>query len=101
MARLHPVDAINLVAIFPEYADVVLVPERAILEDQGGSYVLVVGPDDTVAYRRVVSGVVHDGWQQVREGLAAGERVVTDGVQKTRPGARVVVGDGPPRREAP
>jgi multidrug efflux system membrane fusion protein len=93
---LKPGEFVRVTSIFPDYANVVLVPERAILEDQGGSYVLVVGPDDTVQYRRVVPGVVHDGWQQVREGVAAGERVVTDGVQKTRPGAKVVVGDAPP-----
>jgi hypothetical protein len=38
----------------------------------------------------VTPGVVHDGLQQGSSGLAAGERVITDGVQKTRPGAKVV-----------
>jgi RND family efflux transporter MFP subunit len=87
---LKPGEFVRVTAVFPDYENVVVVPERAILEDQGGSYALVVNSDDTIEYRRVVPGVVHDGWQQVRDGLAAGERVVADGVQKARPGTKVV-----------
>lgn len=87
---LKPGEFVRVVAVFPDYHDVVLVPERAIQADQGGSYVLVVKNDDTVEYRSVVPGVLHEGWQQVREGVTAGERVIADGVQKTRPGSKVV-----------
>jgi multidrug efflux pump subunit AcrA (membrane-fusion protein) len=49
-----------------------------------------VKDDDTVEQRPVKIGALHDGMQQVTEGLAAGERVIADGVQKARPGGKVV-----------
>jgi multidrug efflux pump subunit AcrA (membrane-fusion protein) len=51
---------------------------------------LVVTPDDIVESRRVRIGALHDGQREIIEGLAAGERVITDGVQKARPGQKVV-----------
>ncbi|HSJ97408.1 MAG TPA: efflux RND transporter periplasmic adaptor subunit [Myxococcota bacterium] len=87
---LKPGEFVRAIAVFPDVADAVLVPQRAILEQQGGSYVLVVQDDGTVEQRPVRIGAVHDGRQQVSEGLAAGERVIADGVQKARPGGKVV-----------
>jgi RND family efflux transporter MFP subunit len=86
---LKPGEFVRVVAVFPDYPDATLVPERAVLEEQGGSYVLVVGDDSKVAYRRVRAGNVHDGKRRIVEGLAPGERVIVDGVQKARPGTLV------------
>jgi RND family efflux transporter MFP subunit len=87
---LKPGEFVRVTVVFPDRTDVVLVPQRAVLDEQGGAYVLVVDSQDTVEYRRVVPGVVHDGTQQIVEGLAAGERVIADGAQKARPGTKVV-----------
>jgi len=87
---LKPGEFVRVFAIFPDIADAVLIPERAVLDEQGGNYVLVVGGDDRVAQRPVELGVRHDGLQQIHDGLAAGERVIVDGVQKVRPGMTVV-----------
>lgn len=86
---LKPGEFVRVIAVFPDLTDAVLVPQRAILDEQGGSYVLVVRDDDTVVQRPVVIGSEHDGLQHVREGLAAGERVVVDGVQQAQPGEKV------------
>jgi multidrug efflux system membrane fusion protein len=51
--------------------------------------VLVVGDDSKVAYRRVRAGYTHEGKRRIVEGLAPGERVIVDGVQKARPGTIV------------
>ena len=67
------------------------VPDKAIGTDQGQHYVLVVTPEDTVEYRVVESGSLRDGLRQVRNGVQAGERVVTDGFMRVRPGAKVQV----------
>jgi membrane fusion protein (multidrug efflux system) len=103
--ELKPGEYVRVIAVFPDLPDTVLVPERAILDEQGGTYVLVVQQDGMVEYRRVVPGVVHEGLRQVREGLAAGERVIVDGVQKARPGIQVsakpVEGDAPGAAAAP
>ena len=67
----------------PEQA--LVVPQQAIQIDQGGTYVLVVGNDDKVQVRRFKSGPAIDGLVPVKEGLAEGDRVITEGVQKVRP----------------
>jgi membrane fusion protein (multidrug efflux system) len=87
---LKPGEFVRVIAFFPDVQTAVLVPQRAVLDEQGGTYVLALAPDDTVEYRRVRVGVVHDGMQQIAEGLAPGERVIVDGVQKARPGQKVV-----------
>jgi RND family efflux transporter MFP subunit len=86
---LKPGEFVRVYVVFPDLADVVLVPQRAILEQQGGSYVLVVGADDVIEQRGIVVGALHEGMQGV-SGVEVGERVVVEGVQKARPGTAVV-----------
>jgi membrane fusion protein, multidrug efflux system len=75
--------------------NVVAVPTPAIQLGQSGSYVYVVGPDDTVELRKV-SGLTEVGDETaVGQGLDAGERVVTEGQLRLRPGLKVA-----PRPEA-
>jgi membrane fusion protein, multidrug efflux system len=88
---LKPGEFVRAIAVFPDRSDAVLVPERAVQEEQGGSFVLVVKPDDTVESRRVRLGQLHAGMREIVEGVAAGDRVIVDGVQKARPGQKVVV----------
>jgi membrane fusion protein (multidrug efflux system) len=52
--------------------------------------VLVVDQDDRVDQRRVKTGAVEGSEIVVEQGLKAGERVIVEGVQKVRPGQRVV-----------
>ena len=70
--------------------DAVLVPQRAIARDpKGNTSAMVVGADGKVTARPVkVSSAIGDRWL-VEDGLAAGERVVTEGLQKIRPGVTV------------
>jgi membrane fusion protein (multidrug efflux system) len=66
-----------------------LVPEGAIVPEQGKSYVFVV--KDGVASKREVSlGRRKPGQVQVTEGLANGEKVIVEGTQKVRDGIQVV-----------
>jgi len=66
-----------------------LVPDVAIGHDLGGTYVLVVGPDDTVQYRRVRTGELDGEMRVVQEGVQAGDRVIVNGLQRARPGSKV------------
>ncbi len=68
----------------------VLAPQRGITRDpKGNATALVVGADGKVELRGVkVSRTIGDSWL-VESGLAAGERVIVEGVQKARPGAPV------------
>jgi membrane fusion protein (multidrug efflux system) len=79
----------------PEQA--LVVPQQAIQIDQGGTYVLVVDADNKVQVRRFKSAPAIDGLVPVKEGLAEGERVITDGVQKVRPGIVVAPTEAAPR----
>jgi multidrug efflux system membrane fusion protein len=65
-----------------ESFDALLVDERAILTDQDRRYVYVLGPDNTAQRRDVQPGRLVDGLRVIREGLAAGDRVIVHGVQK-------------------
>ena len=70
--------------------DALLVPEQALVPEQGDVYVFVV-QDGTVAKRQIRLGQRRVGDVQVLEGLAAGEQVVTEGTQKLRDGAAIVL----------
>ena len=59
-----------------------LVDDRAVLTDQDRKYVYVVGADQLAARRDVQLGRMAEGLRVVTQGLAAGDRVVVDGVQK-------------------
>jgi membrane fusion protein (multidrug efflux system) len=65
---------------------VLTVPQQAVQRDQAGAFVLVVAPDSTVGLRRVETGLTTAGRTVIAEGLTEGETVVTDGVNKVRPG---------------
>lgn len=67
----------------------VLVSERAIGRDQGSAFVYVVSPEHEVIYRRVKLGALHDGMRVIADGLTAGEKIVTNGLQRVRPGSKV------------
>jgi membrane fusion protein (multidrug efflux system) len=68
----------------------ILVPQRAVTRDHTGRpLVLVVDKAGKVERRTLTTGrAVGDSWL-VAEGLAAGEQVIVEGLQKARPGATV------------
>ena len=68
----------------------ILVPDVAVLADQGGSYLLVVDDHDTVQYRRVQVGPLSEGdLRVIQDGVTAADWVVVSGLQRARPGAVV------------
>jgi multidrug efflux system membrane fusion protein len=69
--------------------EAVLVNDSAIGTDQTVRYVLVLAKDNKVEYRPVQLGPVVDGLRVVQSGLAAGETIVVNGLQRVRPGAQV------------
>lgn len=66
-----------------------LVPDTAVLTDQGGKHVLLCGSDDIVAFRRVSTGELVKDMRVITAGLTPEDRVITNGIQKARPGAKV------------
>ena len=68
-----------------------LVPDRALSQDQRGEFLKIVGADDVVEDRLIVTGRVENGLVIVESGLKAGERVIVRGLQRARNGAKVNV----------
>ena len=71
-------------------ADMPLVSERAIGSDQSGRFVLVVNGEDVIEKRNIRQGQLNDGMRVIEEGLDPGEWVVVNGLQRARPGGKVV-----------
>jgi membrane fusion protein, multidrug efflux system len=67
----------------------VVVPSQALQTGQAGTFVFVVKPDLTAESRSIVVAQEAGGEAVVDKGLAAGERVVTDGQLRLVPGAKV------------
>ncbi len=63
-----------------------VVPQAAILEDSDGRYILLVDDRNRVAMRRIKTGPVVGANWAVETGLAVGEKVIVEGVQKVKPG---------------
>jgi membrane fusion protein (multidrug efflux system) len=76
--------------------DELVVPEKALISVQGTYSVAVVGPDDKVHLRKVELGPASHGTQIVTSGVAEGERIVVEGVQKVSDGALVDPKPAPP-----
>jgi membrane fusion protein (multidrug efflux system) len=69
--------------------DAIVIPQRAVLQQMGRQSVYVVDRSDKVASRDVKATSWTGASWLIEQGLAAGERVVVDGVQKIGPGAVV------------
>jgi RND family efflux transporter MFP subunit len=66
-----------------------LLPATALRTDQAGSYVLVVGPDDVVAQKRVTVGTEVGEMRAIDTGLGPDDQVVVAGLQRAVPGEKV------------
>jgi membrane fusion protein, multidrug efflux system len=69
--------------------DALLLPDSAIATDQSRKIVFVVKDDDTVEARAVTLGPLDGGLRVVRDGLKPEDRVIVDGLQRARVGAKV------------
>ena len=72
------------------------IPRKAVLSDQQGDYVYVVGADNKVEQRRIQLGQSTPATAVVAGGLKDGEMVVSDGIQRVRPGIEVSPGPASP-----
>ena len=87
---LWPSEFVRVRFILDKLKDANLVPSQAVQISQGGPFVFVVKPDNTVDLRQVKPGQRQDGDTQVIEdGLKAGETVVVTGQLALAPGTKV------------
>jgi membrane fusion protein (multidrug efflux system) len=80
--------------------EVVAIPRAAVLSDQQGDYVFVVGPDNKAEQRRIQLGQSTPAIAAVISGLSPGEKVIAEGLQRVHPGQPVAPGPASPQFEA-
>src|SRR5208337_1013993 len=91
---LFPNQFVNIKLLVDTMSGATLAPNAAVQIGASGSFVYVVNADSTVAVRKVTTGTADAKNTVILTGLTAGENVVTDGVDRLRDGAKVVVRNG-------
>ncbi len=66
-----------------------LIPASAVVEDQTGIHVMVVGKGNKVEMRKVEVGATYKNYKEITKGLKEGEIVIIKGVQKVKSGMEV------------
>lgn len=73
-------------AVFPE----LLIFQRSMQEDQGGTFVFIVNKDNIAEKRYIKKGRVTDTQIEVTDGLEEGEMIIVDGLMRVRPMMKVI-----------
>ena len=92
---LFPQQFVNVRLLVDTLKGVALAPNAAVQVGPKGHFVYLVNADDTVTKRDVVTGPSDGKSTTITAGLAAGDKVVIDGVDRLRDGAKVRVVNGP------
>ncbi|TCW86825.1 multidrug transporter subunit MdtA [Burkholderia sp. SRS-46] len=88
---LFPNQFVNTRLLVDVVRDATIVPTAAVLTGSIGQFVYVVKPDNTVTVRKVKIGPVDGERTSITDGIAVGERVVTDGSDRLREGAKITI----------
>jgi membrane fusion protein, multidrug efflux system len=88
---LYPQQFVNVQLLVNVLHEVIAAPSAAVQYGSSGPFVYLLTADNTVSVRPVKLGAQDGNWIFVQSGLAAGDRVVTDGADQLRSGARVTV----------
>jgi membrane fusion protein (multidrug efflux system) len=73
-----------------------VVPQQALQLDQSGMFVLVIDKDNKVRVHRVEPGPAVGTNVSIKKGVEAGDLVVTEGIQRIRPGQAVQATEAKP-----
>jgi len=91
---LFPNQFVNVHLLADTLRDAVMMPAAALQHGPKGPFVYVVGDDDIVAMRPVTVSAAEADRVAVLAGLKAGERVVVEGADRLREGAKVKATEG-------
>ena len=89
--KLYPNQFVNVRLLLDTHAGVTTMSTAAIQRGVPGTFVYLIKEDSTVTVRPVQLGVTDVYRVEVRSGLEPGDRVVIDGADKLREGAKIVV----------
>ena len=91
--RLFPNQFVNVRLRVRTIEDAIVIPSSAVQFGSRGTYVFVIGADNTATVRDLVLGPADGLLQSVQSGLAAGELVVLEGLDRLREGRKVILVD--------
>ena len=89
--KLYPNQFVNVRLLLDTHAGVTTISTAAIQRGVPGTFVYLIKDDSTVTVRPIQLGVTDGDRVEVRTGLEPGDRVVIDGADKLREGAKIVV----------
>jgi multidrug efflux system membrane fusion protein len=91
--ELFPNQFVNIELLVDTLKDAITVPSSAIQRGSQGTYVYIVKDDNTVSVKAVKTGPSQGDNIAVTDGLAVGDKVVIDGSDKLRDGAKITLPD--------
>ncbi len=94
---LFPNQFVNARLLVDTLEGVTIIPTAAIQQSPQGAFAYVIKADNTVEMRLLEIQATDGDFSSIRSGIAPGELVATDGLEKLRPGAKVVL----PKAEGP
>ena len=100
-AALFPNQFVNIRMKLDRLVDAIVIPSAAVQRGAQGLFVFVVTPGKTVAQRPVKLGPAEGQRVAITEGLAQGDMVVIDGMDRLRPGASVEIASQRPEIKPP
>jgi multidrug efflux system membrane fusion protein len=89
--KLFPNEFVNVTLLVDTLQKAVLVPTAAVQSGAPGDYVYLVNADQTVSVHKVTRGPSDGKNTVIQSGLAAGQTVVTDGMDRLSDGAKIKV----------
>jgi membrane fusion protein, multidrug efflux system len=89
--KLFPNQFVNVRMLTSTDRDAVLIPVAALQRNPQGTFVYVVKPDHSVETRSVTPGATQGGQLAIAKGLAAGEMVVTNGIDRLHQGSKIIL----------
>jgi multidrug efflux system membrane fusion protein len=98
---LFPNQFVNIQLLVDTQHDALIVPTSAIQRGAPGTFVYAVQPDSTVKVAPVKLGPTANDKVAITSGLAVGDKVVTDGADKLRDGAKVTLASEPSASGSP
>jgi membrane fusion protein, multidrug efflux system len=93
---LFPSEFVNVNLLVDTLQNAVLVPTPAVLSGAPGDYVYLVNADQSVSVHKVTPGPSDGKNTVILSGLAAGQTVVTDGMDRLSDGAKIKIGGAKP-----
>jgi multidrug efflux system membrane fusion protein len=102
---LYPNQFVNIRLLLDTHKDVTIMPTAGVQRGVPGTFVYLIDADNTVSVRPIQLGATEGDRVEVRSGLAPGDRLVVDGADKLRDGAKINLrseaGAGTPQPGAP